>query len=128
MVWNIELRGDVLLWVEVREDFLEWLRRHVRDPAVAAMDPYGDTVLDQAMQERWRDELGRVASDLKAEARARVTASQRLPQDREAAGRVLDQLADRELRRTPFWERLTELKSAIELSIETRSTIRAIGD
>jgi hypothetical protein len=128
MVWNIVLEGHVILWVEVTEGFLEWLRPSVRDALVAGIDPYADSVLTAEMQQRWLDELKRIETELQIQASTRIALKKPLPRVPAVRSTVQKTLVERELRNHPQAQKVSELRATLELALESGSTISALGD
>jgi hypothetical protein len=128
MIWNIVLNAEVVLWVKVGEDFLEWLRQEVRDPYVASIDPYRDICLKADMQQLWVAELKRVEVGLRTRIEESIVKEKQLPRDPQVRVRVLGELVDSRLQDHLQASKLTELKVALELALESGAIVSVLGD
>jgi hypothetical protein len=128
MVWNVIVNDQILLWIELHEDFLAWLHQEAHDSAVTSLDPYRDTELGAANQQRWLAELKRLEAELRTRMEERLVKEKHLPHDPQVRAQVLQALVERGLRHDPHAGKLIELIAACELALENNAAISVRGD
>jgi hypothetical protein len=117
--------------VRVDAAFLDWLRPRVgvsTDSAITQVDPYVDSTLDTAAQQRWLSTLQDQETLLRMELRHLVEQSVRLPVNLEARESVLTSIVNRDLSRHPWSALLSELITLFDLALEQQAIIRIHAD
>lgn len=109
-------------------EFLDWLAARTRDPVVAQLDPYRDTVLDAGQQSAWLRVLREVRSQAIAERLRHHEAHSRLPRDPAARAIVLDRLLGQDLARDAHHRTLDDLSALLELALDSGVSVQAVGD
>jgi hypothetical protein len=128
MLWNLDVGGTVLAWVDMPDDLIEWLVPRMRNARARAIDPYRDTFFDQDLVATWLGELRRIADDMRHTACAECEKVGRWPRNPATRAALLTGAATRALGRDAHWRSVQDAIALLELAQERRGRIDARGD